>query len=201
MKGDRTGQVQFEISKDNERAYRDWIRSYRFILGASLVLILGVGLFFGLAIADSSTAHSRLASVGVLPIVGAYVAVALLCGLLAYGAFWIYGRGPTQLTISVDGLLFDFKNGRMIRVRWADPGFSLRLSRIGFKNLADPGSQSTRVEVQSLRYPHIELNEPVLDVILSTARAMNLEVKESRTIWPDERYWDRIVIRNRSKSM
>lgn len=187
--------IRFDISQENGRAYRGWIRQYRLMLIVGLAVLIGIGTVFAAAFAASPAFHSRLQVVGYLPLAFAYVIIASLSALLVYAAFWLYQRGPNLLTVSSEGLEFEFDHSKRVRIRWAEPSLKLRVSRVEFGDPTIPGSRVYSAAVQSLRYPHIELSQPALDAILSAARAMNLRITESSVASPGDRRWDRIVIR------
>lgn len=186
---------RFDLTRENQEAYRKWNRSYRWLLAAILVALLGLALLLALVLLAPASHHPPYTPRLVGYVSVTYAVIIFLCGLLAYGIFWTYRRGPDGVSIGEEGLIFDWNQGRRIVLRWMDSRFRLRVSRVAYPDPRVPNILSVQTAIQSLRYPYIELSEEALDAILVASRAHALEVSELRVLRTGGGYWDRIWIR------
>lgn len=180
----------FDISRENWEAYIGLNRGYRMLLAVILAALLCEALFLAVATfrAGPSTPLRTIALIALGTLAG-------ICGVLAYGVFYLYRPGPDQVVVDPDGATFKFRNGRAIVIRWSRPRLRLRISRVVSRGTRAPSSQVVSVAIQGIKYPHMQLNQSALVAMLGAARSRNLQISESRVGRPDGGYWERIWIR------
>jgi hypothetical protein len=188
---------RFDIASVNNAAYRQWIRSYRYLLSSLLIVLVGFECFFALILARLTAGLHSVSATDVPYVISAMVVVGGLCGLLAYAVSWMYRPGARSILVTAEGLTVAFNRGRPFELRWTNPRFRLRISRTAAPGNAEVGaSGETQIAIQSARHPHIELTGPALSCILDAARARNLEVNELSVSLSQARSWDRIFVRS-----
>ncbi len=180
----------FDISLENREAYIVLNRSYRMLLAIILAALMCEALFLGVAAfrGGPSTPPRMIVLV-------ALGTLASICGVLAYGVFYLYGPGPDQVVVDQDGATFKFRNGRTIVIRWSRPRLRIRISRVVYRDARVPSSQVVAVAIQGINYPHMQLNQSALAAILGVAWSRDLEISDSRLGRPDGGYSDRIWVR------
>jgi hypothetical protein len=186
--------LQFDVSKENDRASKEWMRSYRLLLWAILLGVVGFASFFSVALVGAFGLRAHIPPEDFWIVATMYGLVITGTAVLAFGIFWLYRPGGQYLNLNSRGIAFVYRDGRMLEWQWSNPNFHMRISRSESLNTGTSPNPLNQIAIQSALHPHFELSEAAFSAIVSAAASQGLHVKRSVTSLPGGIAWERVVI-------
>jgi len=188
---------RFDVSVENQSAYREATRGNRLLISVTLCFLVGVQVTVAFALLGVIPWHIKAGPTQQLAIGGLYAILLPLSGWSAYVVFWLCRPGASVLVVNDEGMVLGFDDGRCIPLPWANPRFDLKITRVGPHGTSTAGDGRrgfSKASIVSLRYPSFQLSEAALRAMLDAATAKGLVVRETHGSIGD-RSWDLIFIR------
>jgi hypothetical protein len=109
---------------------------------------------------------------------------ALLAGISLWGALGPFSRAPTRLSLSENGLEFDYEDGTRRSFNWTAPGSRLLVEDVEAIWLGGGETPAHRFFVTPPRGRYVRVTHAGFDEILNQARAHGLDLARSRRTSP-----------------